>query len=400
MSAFVRTKTAGTWTGALLPANLTDLGAKARKAISGLGGAYLGPVTFSTSDQDNPITLGDLVCKKGSTAQLAAAQTITLTGSTYPTFSTPETHKILQALAPFSSPSPEYLNFNCDSKWGAGVQAVALSVRRSDGTIDDMSFVTPLRTHDKATLGKVTFRFTVPTIRKEDVFRKPRFRIVRVNDDGVIEPLKSTEADELGITADADGFIEPTAGVTPAAWGEQTHEVVYLCDQNNVIDAAEYAYQIEILEERFDPKKELDDGLFVYRAIDARFAVDYAHSAQAPSGVPVSIDGVTPASGDVALYVHFPLGDVHGGLWTVVAGDWTRAPSMSSLVDFRDRMLIFVKEGTRNGNTLYQGRYLAKPEADSDGIIAYLVVNCPGESFGNIYHSAALEYSVSTYCPQ
>lgn len=403
MSAFTRSRSPGAWTGALLPADLTSLELKARNGLSQRGGAYRGGVTFSTADPDHPITLDKVTVKRGAKAQLAASVTVDLGGSSYPTFSTAVEHKILQPFAPISSPTPEYWNLNFHPTFGGGMQAVALTVRRADASIDDMSFSCPLRTHNGATLSKVTFRFSVPTIRKEDVFRMPRFRVVRVDEDGVLSALKAAGTDELGYTADADGFVEPIASGKAAVWGESEQTVTYLCDQNNAIDTATYTYQIEVEEERFDSRKDMDDALFVYRMGDARFAVDQGDGAVNPTNVPGgAVDGVTAVAEDIALFV--PALQANCGLYIVRAGDWPRAQGLSVISDFRERALCFVREGTRNGSTLFQLHYSIRPEpylfAGAPEIRSPIFVRCPGDSAGNIYHSALLEYAVTSYQPQ
>jgi hypothetical protein len=109
-------------------------------------------------------------------------------------------------------------------------------------------FTNNLRVHDGSTLSSVAFIFAVRTAHASVPEYLPRFRVARVSESGVVEPLRAPDS-----TTDFEGFQffspRPASG---ALWyagsGPQTY--TYTCNVNNVVDLSRYHYIIEVQDER------------------------------------------------------------------------------------------------------------------------------------------------------
>ena len=114
-------------------------------------------------------------------------------------------------------------------------------------TQHEARFFVPFRTHDGATIDSVAVDLQVIETHAAVPQYLPRFRVVRVSADGVIEALRSEDT-----TTDSDGFqnFSPTPA-TAGAWNaaQAIQSFTYTCTQNNVIDLATYSYFLEIIEE-------------------------------------------------------------------------------------------------------------------------------------------------------
>lgn len=109
-------------------------------------------------------------------------------------------------------------------------------------------FATPIYVHDGATIDSVQFSLKVRSSHAGGVPEYlPRFRIVRVSADGVVESLRAEDA-----TTDFDGyqFFAPRPA-TGTAWyaAGATQTFLYTANQNNVVDLSKYVYLADIIEE-------------------------------------------------------------------------------------------------------------------------------------------------------
>lgn len=103
----------------------------------------------------------------------------------------------------------------------------------------------PLTVHESSTLTQAVFWFRVGGNHSSVPARLPLFRAFRASLTGQLDPLKSA-------TAITGGYVpfSPTPA-SGAAWyaGGAVQSFTYTCDQNNVIDGANYAYFGEIVDE-------------------------------------------------------------------------------------------------------------------------------------------------------
>lgn len=105
----------------------------------------------------------------------------------------------------------------------------------------------PLTPHDRSTLasGRIYFKVTFTHVRLPVL---PKFRIIRVDKSGNVEPLHVPRS---GSYMD-DGFLEVAAPANLAAYENGAAlqwSQTYTTDQNNVVDLSTYAYFIEFVEE-------------------------------------------------------------------------------------------------------------------------------------------------------
>ncbi len=104
----------------------------------------------------------------------------------------------------------------------------------------------PFRTLNGATLATLNFRFSVGESHADVPAQLPRFRVIRVSDDGAIASLRAMDA-----TTSVDGFQSFVTPASGAAWYDSGNIQTYLytCNQNNVIDVEAYSYLAEFVDE-------------------------------------------------------------------------------------------------------------------------------------------------------
>lgn len=108
-------------------------------------------------------------------------------------------------------------------------------------------FVLPIRTHHGSRLTRATLRMRVPKDFKRLPFKMPEMRIIRVDEDGNVQPLKSTASG-----ASSTGFISMPEETSTGTWysGGNAKTFVYDCDLNNIIDNSLFTYYAEVIEEQ------------------------------------------------------------------------------------------------------------------------------------------------------
>jgi len=108
-------------------------------------------------------------------------------------------------------------------------------------------FASRLRVHNGGELLQVVVRWKVAWTHAALPAFVPKFRVVRVDTDGVTEPLRA------GVGLASDGFIQLpddySSLVAYEAGNAQQNSASYVCDQNNVVDVSRYEYFVEIVEE-------------------------------------------------------------------------------------------------------------------------------------------------------
>lgn len=107
-------------------------------------------------------------------------------------------------------------------------------------------FYAEILPHNRSQFNYVLIWFYVGVPHAEVPKQMPRFRIVRVDSEGNVEPLHGPDAftDSFGFQP----FQTPAGGITWYNSGNvQSH--LYSCTQNGVVDMANYVYLVEIIEE-------------------------------------------------------------------------------------------------------------------------------------------------------
>lgn len=133
-----------------------------------------------------------------------------------------------------------------DGTYGAPITRQHPSMWPAILTLPYTTFLSALRVHDGATLQTVTFTLRIGESHLPDIM--PAFRVIRVDKSGTVQPLKST----AGSAADANGWQSFPKPATAAAYylAGAAQTLLYICDQNQVVDVANYSYFVEIADER------------------------------------------------------------------------------------------------------------------------------------------------------
>lgn len=206
----------------------------------------------------------------------------------------------------------------------AGLQAIAPSFDLSDGNGQQPARAYQrLRAHDKSTISSVTVYFHVSTLHTNLPTVMPSVRVLRVDAFGNSAVLTSKASG-----ADINGFVYVPAPASPTAWtnGFAQQTLVVPCDQNNVVDAGNFSYIVELVEEQ---------GLtgwpwqvtFTPPVVLASYDTDIGSPPHALPSVTSQWDGngLLPGAGDPVL-VKDQQDPNQNGLYIVGAGNWTRIP--------------------------------------------------------------------------
>lgn len=289
----------------------------------------------------------------------------------------------------------------------SGIQAPFCSYQAPGGLLYAPSFYIPLRVHDGARITSATLRFRVSFARSKKPVVMPKVRIIRVSPDGTIVSLKSVASG-----ADAQGYASPTLPTSGDAWynGGVAQGFTYVCDQNNIVDASQYLYYTQFIEETGAitalPPSAIDGLAIVERKYDVRLC---STANIALTGNP-SPDGAAAVAGDRILCTAQTIPQ-QNGIWIAAAGAWSRAGDLADASNFTPNFIVGVNggaaPGTSNNNTLWQITEPMAPQnavcsSDNSGSpIKFLRVGrAPTFTFptnnvsstlrGNIYHSLRL----------
>ncbi len=244
------------WTdgSTVTPDEIEALVAGLAGAVNGDDGSTHAPPVQLVIDGAGMTLQGPLVIARGgvleTTSDIAAFGSATITNSDgdWP------------QIAPGSIVNNETRMIPCAT--GRGELAFTWNVRRENGGLQAFSPMFDasdglgmrpsrawmrLRAHDNATISSVAVYFHVGWPHTDLPSIMPSVRVLRVDAFGNGSALTSVAAG-----ADASGYVFVPRPTTPAAWfnlGLQK-QLVVPCDQNNVIDAANYDYVIEFVEEQ------------------------------------------------------------------------------------------------------------------------------------------------------
>jgi hypothetical protein len=407
MSNFVRTQPDGVWVNGYAPprSDWEDLDRKQREAVNGDNGGAWAPATpleFGTDGGPDPalVVHGPTLVAYGGELKSVDGGRFVIQGASgnWPRFGADHpfrTRRILTSLLRNMGGSlPDWVVDPAT----AGIGSIALSVQTTGGVLSSPATLrTELRVHDGARLARATFCFRVPsTLRTRAPVRLPRFRVVRMDRDGYLTPLKSTTLDALGLAGDASGWSSPTPVQSVAAWtlGGATQRFVYLCDRDNVVDVEAYAYFAEIIEEAGAtvavPPSAYDGIVVRERKATCRVA-----SASPPAGTTFSgglvIDGESCAPGTRVLMkdgIDSNAANTYAnGIWIAEAGAWTRATDFDQPSHVTPLAFVDIEAGATNAGSLWQ---VTSPAPIAMG--AWPITFGRLEPAGNLYHSIALDF--------
>lgn len=220
----------------------------------------------------------------------------------------------------------------CDAPdYPGSIQSLACTINGASGLEQPKCHI-PLRVHDGARLSSLTLTFRVPAPRERPPVGMPRLRVIRVDKDGAISPMKSVAGG-----ADEEGYVAFPQAKTGAEWyaDGETQTFEYECDQNHTIDTSLYHYVAQLIEEvgSIVPLESAKCDPVVLRE---RKAVVYAvfTTNQAISGLSGGL-----VAGDWVLLTAqtFPS---QNGIWVVDAGNWVRRYDLTVPADFAPSFLV------------------------------------------------------------
>lgn len=358
MSAFVRTQLTATWTtGNYVPpvVDWGSLGNKASKSINGVRGGYWAPrlqrLILGGVGVGVSVTGPTVVNYDGTLEAVSGAKFRMGTSTDWPRLGTNHvgrTRKLLtSAIQALGTLDKQLEDFNAGQfAWlfnptYHAIQSIACTLQSSvnDSAIPKLHqprFTLPLRVHNASRLTQATLTFRVPFSRTDPPVVAPKIRIVRSDQDGNVQSLRSAtdSIDSEGWSAVVDPL--PTSGGEWYSNGEaQTYECI--CDQNNAIDTSTYTYFAEVQEEKGTIEVipfSIVDGSIV-RAIHKVVRITVSASING-TPFPAMIDG------DRMLIINRrPY--ARAGIWLIdnAGSSWIRSKLMNSSSLFSPYLLAF-----------------------------------------------------------
>lgn len=235
-------------------------------------------------------------------------------------------------------------------------QAIAPMMDISDGNGPQPArWLVPLRMHDAATVTTVSVSFRVGWPHAALPSVMPGARLLRLPSSGIPQFLTSVAAG-----ADPSGYVYVQKPSTAAAWtGQQT--LTLECDQNNVIDVANFTYVLELIEEQWTGGPQYPWSLVMKQPCACASTAALIFEATPPS----TVDGVTLAFGTRILVKDGLLdassasvGDGNG-IWLAQGGTttWIRAADFDAASDFTQAVIVPVAAGgAANGGSSWQSQ--------------------------------------------
>jgi hypothetical protein len=278
------------------------------------------------------------------------------------------------------------------------VQAVAPMMDISDGNGPQPArWLVPLRMHDTGTVTSVSVSFRVGWPHTALPGKMPGARLMRLPSSGVPQFLTSVAA-----RADQSGYLYLAKPASAAAYaGQQTLTIP--CDQNNVVDIANYTYVLELIEEQWSGGPNYPWSLVMKQPVACADA-----GSVTGSGTGTPVDGVALVAGVTRILVKCLTSNNANGIWIAQSGLWTTAPDLTLPSDFTQGMIVPVAVGGAvNGFSYWQAQTNKASwagAANSTDLITFLARGpdddeTPGivgiESFGHgcIWGTASVSYT-------
>lgn len=416
----VRTQADGTWVDGYTPppSDWEDLERKIHGSWNGdRGGAYV-----SIGAGNGYTFAGSGLQVTGPTRLTYGGQIVGGTGAfkirdnTWPQLGSTHagrTQKIVQPIHSIIS-SNKYLWSRNVPAGMHGVGSIALACRRTFGaSVDVPDLYTPFRVVDGSTLASLRIYFRVAVKRQHAPIAMPKFRVMRIAKDGL-----TTKPVPLKLTSDGTGFASPALVTSPSAWyaNGAAQFFDYVCDQNNVIDVANYSYLLHIVEEEglTAPNDQFDGLRLIERKGDV-IAITPNNLADTNYDGPVAWEGLNPGTGGYRSLIVDPEGaaetgfSARNGIWlTQTAAAWSRTSDLDNDQDWTPYFIVGVSGGRTNQESIWQCTYPFSGMTMnlSTTSLQYSDAAAGGDRFtkpkfqvaqprGNIYHSVVPTFSVS-----
>ncbi len=243
MPHFTRAATDAEWNGPLDPTWLRHIDEQTGAAINGDEGGTWTPSALIEIGGAGVAVLGPCTMPGASVIVTSAGKHIVhgrLDADDYITFAAPLPSRSLSALI---TPSGNgFAHAALDSSRNLPFAATARQHLAR--------FNAKIRVHHGATLAAVDLTWLVGGTRAAVPEFRPRFRIVRVDLDGKVEPLR------VASDTSPEGFLTLGSTVSAAAYvaGNAAQVVTYTCNQVDrlTVDVARFDYLVEIIEEGGD----------------------------------------------------------------------------------------------------------------------------------------------------
>lgn len=233
----------------VLPSELEALDAEQASAVNGDDGGVYAPTSLMTIAGSGLQTTVPLAILRGGLLKTAASDSIELQDGDFPTLGATHTGRSRVVVFPTCTAKgfPSWLWRV--RKEDSGLQAYAPSwttIANGQTIAQPGAAYVPIRAANGATLSKVEVFFRVGQSHNNPPPVMPRLRVCRMDRDGTIVALTSQTAG-----GDVDGYVSIPGPSSGAAWYARgaAQSLAIACDQNNVIDLANYDYLVEIIEE-------------------------------------------------------------------------------------------------------------------------------------------------------
>lgn len=261
-----------------------------------------------------------------------------------PTFLTPRTRTVVYPVCLAARGLPAW-NWRTRRTDGA-VQSIATLIDLSDGRgFQPTRLYVPIRAHHGATLSTLTVSFRVGVAHTAIPSVMPTMRLVRISNAGKVTPLTSQASG-----ADPNGYVAVPKPSSGSAWfaAGATQTLTLPCDQNNVIDRANFTYELEIVEEQ------LSSGWPFSLVAKKPCTVATRPTDQIDlSSPPGTLDGVTLAAG-MRVLLKNQSDATQNGIWNPTPGQWQRATDWQASSDFSQGMILLVDQGVLNMGSYWQ----------------------------------------------
>lgn len=338
----------------ILPSEIEQLEANLAAGMNGVDGSAHAPESPILIGGSGVALTGPLALARGgvltttSDASAEVSATVIFGDGDYPVLDPTNPFNVRPILIPCATAAglPQF-TWNVRRETGA-LQAYSAMFDPSDGLGPRVSRAyLRIRAHDASTLASIQVFFRVGAVHTSLPTAMPSGRVLRVDALGNCVALTSAASG-----ADPNGYVYVPTPSSAAAWTalQGTQALTVPCDQNNVVDASNYDYVLELVEEQ---------GLTGYPwsllyTLPVLVATTGGNLASL-SGL-LSIDGITVGAGDSVL-VKDQLDPTQNGVYVAASGAWSRIDWLNAGTQLVQGMVVPVVGGVGsvlNGNTFWQ----------------------------------------------
>lgn len=416
MPVNTRTHPDGTWVDGYVPlqSDWTDLDRKIFSSWNGAqGGAYCAPLTGSGAysfDTGGLQVTGPTRLTRGGVISGPASAFVFAAG-TWPQIGPTHVARAKKIVQPITTYATKHQHLWTRNHPYGGIGSVALACRLTYTRVVETSpLYIPLRVVDGATLTSCTLHFRVISPRIVAPIAMPRMRIMRVplasgsnSGSNLPQPLRAAD----------DGFAFLPLVTSADTWFNdgKPQTFTYVCDQNHVIDTANFTYVVHLIEEvgAESPDDEFDGIRFTERKADVGYAqVNSTQDLVDPESSQNATEGDVAYSGLRMLLVdsddNLAAGTADSnyawsnGIW-VMDNNWFRAEDCDTSDDFTPNWIVRVMGGKKNIGCTWQCQYPSTGQRlnfKSSSVETLTQVRLDrAKPHGNIYHSLVPAFEVT-----